>query len=121
MKAIAAFEIVDHGIEYSGFFRGCGVSCTDYTDVATGIGDSEKEALSAALDSLAECGWDTDNCKGLTDARANASETDVIASLRRSWMPRHWDRCGDCVQDSCDGCDYDVDPPYYYISVRVRA
>ncbi len=44
-KPIAEFEIVDHGIEHEQYFQGCGVSLTEFTDVATGIGNDAEEAL----------------------------------------------------------------------------
>lgn len=60
MKPITSFQIIDHGVEHSQYFQGCGVSFTPYTDVATGIGSTPKEALDDALDSLAQNDWDTE-------------------------------------------------------------
>ncbi len=52
MKVIE-YEIINHGMEHSQYFRGYGVSGTRYTHVWTGIGDSAKEAYSDALDQMA--------------------------------------------------------------------
>lgn len=60
MKTIEAYQIVDHGIDNPQYFQGCGVSCTEYTDCATGIGDTYQEALEDALDFLAQNDWNTE-------------------------------------------------------------
>lgn len=39
MKAINEIEIVDHGLDHSQYFQGCGVFGTNFNDVVTGIGD----------------------------------------------------------------------------------
>jgi hypothetical protein len=123
MKTIVAFEILDHGIEYSDYFQGCGVACTEYTDVATGIGNSEEEALSDALDSLAQGEWDTEGCKGLAEALANASKKDAVSAFMAQ---NYASPCEECDADDCDGCDYEGseeacdDCPHYHVSVRVR-
>lgn len=59
MKNIKSFEIIDHGVENSQYFQGCGVAFTEFTDVATGIGDSAADALEDALEFLAQNDWDT--------------------------------------------------------------
>jgi hypothetical protein len=58
-KQVQAYEILDHGIDYSQYFPGCGTSLTEFTDVATGIGSNYAEALDDALESLAQNDWDT--------------------------------------------------------------
>ena len=60
MKQVADYEIIDHGIENSQYFQGCGTSYTDFEDVATGIGDSPADAIDDALESLAQQGWETE-------------------------------------------------------------
>ena len=57
-KTIAEFEIVSHGIDGEQYFQGCGVAFTAFDDVATGIGDTEQEALSDALELLAQNDWE---------------------------------------------------------------
>jgi len=49
---LVEYEIIDHGMMYSDYFQGCGVSCTRFTHVWTGIGDSCKEAYNDALDQM---------------------------------------------------------------------
>ena len=42
---ITDFEIVDHGLESSDYFLGCGVSFTPYEHCVTGCGDNPREAM----------------------------------------------------------------------------
>ena len=46
------FQVIDHGIDHEQYFPGCGVAFTRYTDAATGIGDSPREAAEDALDQI---------------------------------------------------------------------
>jgi len=50
MKKLIEWEIVDHGIEHSQYFQGCGVSFTKWDECFTGIGCSGAEALEDALE-----------------------------------------------------------------------
>jgi hypothetical protein len=52
MKVIE-YEIINHGMEHSQYFQGCGTSFTRFTHVWTGIGDSSKEAYNDALEQMA--------------------------------------------------------------------
>jgi hypothetical protein len=47
------YEVIDHGIDHSQYFQGCGVSHTIYDDVATGFGCDAWEALDDALEGTA--------------------------------------------------------------------
>lgn len=49
---IKSYEIIDHGMDGSQYFQGCGTSYTKYTHVWTGAGDSSKEAYNDALDQM---------------------------------------------------------------------
>lgn len=59
MKTIQEHQTVDHGVDNSQYFQGCGTAFTDFADVATGIGDSASEAFEDACEQLAQLGWDT--------------------------------------------------------------
>ena len=50
---ISDWDIVDHGIESSQYFQGCGVAFTDFEHVATGCGDNPQEALNDCLEQIA--------------------------------------------------------------------
>lgn len=56
-RAAEALEVEDHGVDHCQYFRGAGVSFTDYEDCATGTGNTPREALEDALESLAQGGW----------------------------------------------------------------
>jgi hypothetical protein len=60
MKKPTDHQVIDHGVDGSQYFQGCGVSCTEYTDVYTGIGDSAHEALEDALEQAATSDWDVE-------------------------------------------------------------
>lgn len=60
MKKITDQQILDHGVNGSQYFQGCGTYGTDYTEVYTGIGDSPHEALEDALEQAATSDWDVE-------------------------------------------------------------
>jgi len=47
---ITDYEILRHGVEHSQYFQGCGVSFTRFSEVSTGIGYTEREALLVAIE-----------------------------------------------------------------------
>ena len=55
---INAFEVIDHGIEHSQYFQGCGV--TSFEIVVTGIGDNPAEAIDDCLEQMAQAGFETE-------------------------------------------------------------
>lgn len=63
MKTITSFQIIDHGVQNSQYFQGCGIAHTTFTGVATGIGSTRREALEDALESLAQNDWETNSIK----------------------------------------------------------
>lgn len=97
MKTIAEYELIKHGVDWPDYFPGCGLACTHYDDVATGIGNSEREAAEDALDQLAQANWDTDSNPDLAAEVAELSDHDEIIDI-----------------------DDGEDPPYVYVSIRVR-
>lgn len=38
MKVISDYQILNHGVENSQYFQGCGVAYTTFSEVTTGIG-----------------------------------------------------------------------------------
>lgn len=95
---ITEYDIITHGVAWPDYFPGCGLAWTHYDDVATGIGNSEREAAEDALEQLAQASWATDSNPGLA-AEVNAlSEVDEI------------------IDEDNDG----EDQPYVYVSIRVK-
>lgn len=122
-KIAVAFEIVDHGIESSQYFQGCGTTFTDYTDVATGIGDDFKEALDDALESLAQAGWNVDIVVPDEDMGRDGDSVsgrqEQEYEQEKGWKDDEDDNDDD---DDDEGFDemFDGDERHYHVSVRVR-
>jgi hypothetical protein len=57
---IGEFEVIDHGIELSRCFQGCGIAFTSFENVATGIGSNPAEAVDDCLGQVAQAGFDTE-------------------------------------------------------------
>jgi len=57
-KTIEASEI-ESSWDHSQYWQGAGLAYTEFDDIATGIGESEKVAVIDACEQLAVQGWDT--------------------------------------------------------------
>lgn len=60
MKTPIDWKVLFHGVDHEQYFPGCGLWGTEFTDVATGIGDSAEEAFQDALEQLAQGEWDVE-------------------------------------------------------------
>lgn len=99
MKTIEDYDIVDHGIENSQYFQGCGIFLTEFTGIATGCGNDPAEAIDDALESLAQQGWDVEGME-------KRILKDYLPGKRKlPTKPKVPAKSEDC---------------YYYFSVRVR-
>ena len=74
VKQIQDFQVLDHGIDHVQYFQGCGVFYTDYTYVCTGCGNNCKEAISDALDQVAELGYDSEDLESRIKKQFNITE-----------------------------------------------
>lgn len=105
-KIIGDFEIIDHGIEHSQYFQGCGTVFTPFTECATGIGDNFAQAIEDALDFIAQGDdYDTDGMDARILEYLNAESLPTSPSVDQE--DYHW-------QDD-DDCEL-----YYYVSIRYR-
>jgi hypothetical protein len=124
-KLIEDYEIVDHGIENSQYFQGCGTSLTEFEQVATGIGDNPKEAIEDALDQLAQMGWDTDSNIELTTEVEECKDTPSVQEEYEDSKDKKWDSSLE-NEDEEENDDSDIDDDdypddtYYYLSIRVK-
>lgn len=59
-KRIGIFQLIDHGIDHSQYFQGCGVAFTSFDNAVTGIGDNPAEAIDDCLEQIAQAGFDTE-------------------------------------------------------------
>lgn len=104
MKTVQEYEILDHGVEHSQYFQGCGTAFTEFDDVATGIGETPHEALADALESLAQNDWDMEGIE-------NDLPDDVT----------YCEGCEYANEDgNCTGGDGECCEMHYFVSVRVR-
>jgi hypothetical protein len=102
----ARFQVLDHGEDGSQYFSGCGVTFTGYTHVATGVGDTAREALEDAAEQMAMSGH------RLTDAQEDAARarlSDLDRSASVSVEP--------CCADAPD-CDHEPADWNHYVSIR---
>ena len=88
------YEIESHGVEFPDYFQGAGISGTGYSHIATGIGDTEREALVDALDIAAQEGY----------GMSAKSESDELLKMRTSNITGFVDGHGNC--------------PYWHVSIR---
>jgi hypothetical protein len=87
---IAEYEIDTHGISYPDYFQGAGVSFTRFEEIATGCGETERDALNDALEQIATCGVEI--------------PSEMESDLERA--------------NSTDLASHSEDGPYWYVSVR---
>lgn len=98
-KTTIEYQIIDHGCDGEQYFPGCGVSFTQYDHVATGIGNSAREAALDAYEPVADF---------------TAGVVDDIGALYREIM-----ELSD-VEDT-DAGDPDTSPEWHhYVSIRYR-
>jgi len=122
MKTITDFEIINHGIENSQYFQGCGTSFGKYKDCTTGCGNDFIGALEDALESLSQMDYFADAELEQRIAKDLGAESyDKLAAL---------DGIGYSVEDYLmedpDNLDengdvnWDGNKLYYYVSIRVK-
>ena len=95
MKTVKDFQLVDHGIEHSQYFQGCGCSFTEYDHCVTGIGVDPTEAIEECLENIACDDIDTDDL------------------YKRILEENMWDKLptSPCVEE-------EDDEMYYHVSIR---
>src|SRR3954467_11741329 len=81
------YQVLDHGVDGSQYFPGCGVYGTRYTDVATGIGESAREAGIDAFDG-ADIPTNVDASALIKTIAALPDQADAHAACRQEWERR---------------------------------
>lgn len=110
MDNIGKFELIDHGIEHSQYFQGCGITYADWDhtgweNVVTGIGDNPAEAINDCLEQMAMGG---DDVKGM--------EARIMGQEGWEQFPDTPFVCGECEGaelEECQGCEL-----HYHVSIR---
>lgn len=111
-KKVTEYQLVDHGVDGSQYFPGCGVAFTSFEHVATGCGDTFKEALDDCLESIAQDDVDAEALEALLIADGfdvNDESRSAIAECRKA----NGHLSDEEFED--DSQDWDV---YYYVSIR---
>ena len=108
MRKIGEFEMIDHGIEHSQYFQGCGVYGIDYNYVVTGIGNNPAEAIDDCLEQMAQAGFDTDGMEArIIKQEGWGTFSQISAGLQLPTTPDVQTECGD-----------DCEELYYHVSIR---
>lgn len=103
------FQVVDHGINGSQYFPGCGVAFTDYDYCQTGCGDTFAEAIDDALESMAQC----EECGDVDfDALAREIAEDGYGTIQDDGTVQ-WPSTVSAAREWPD-----ADDAYYYVTVR---
>lgn len=97
MAILIDWQVINHGIEHSQYFQGCGVSFTKYDFCVTGIGMTASEAREDCYEQLAQMGF----------AIPEELEDDALAETGNYSVPEH------VASEDNNEC-------YVHISIRVR-
>lgn len=111
---IASFEIIDHGIKHSQYFQGCGVSYTNFNEVATGCGQNATEALEDALEQIA-CGAQSVDLSAIEESRdyKTAQTKRVKAFTVEKYLRKQGELKRNQDMSDLNNCEL-----YYYLSIR---
>ena len=101
---ISEYEIVDHGIDSSSYFQGCGTSFTQFENVVTGIGEDPAEALDDCIEQIASS----------HDVDTSTIDLDYFDAMYVELNTvDHSDHVNDETEEVYDECDI-----HYFVSVR---
>lgn len=114
-KLVADYQLIDHGIDGSQYFTGCGTAFTKYTHCVTGIGENPAEAIEDCLEQIA-CGdgdVDTEELEARILSDEGWTEFPTSPSVAEQYPAE--EPCGDCDQ----GIDTDYSNElHYHVSIR---
>ena len=116
-KLIEEYELIDHGVEHSQFFQGCGVSLTKFTDIATGYGENPAEAINDALEQLAGYGYDVDELERRILEDEGWKEFPIDPNAHIDCEPEHGETCKSDCEEFCGHGDCELQ---YLVSIRVK-
>jgi hypothetical protein len=97
---IGDYEIIDHDIEHSDYFPGCGTFRTNYDHVDTGIGANFAEAYDDCCEMIAQR-------RDIDSGFWEEFDKRVLKDIRRSAFPKR-PAVGARHNESC----------YYHVSIR---
>lgn len=120
-QKIAAFEIVDHGIDHAQYFQGCGVSFTEFDNVQTGCGTNAREAFDDALEQIAMAESSVDlspvenSAEGKVFQTKRAERASVAAHERKYGMRKAKRERNGTFSGEYEETENEL---YYYVSIR---
>ena len=117
MKPIREFEIIDHGVEHTQYFQGCGTAYTPYDLCVTGCGDSYAEALEDALENLAQNEYEVKTIEESAEVMEDKQSPDFHKTVADclGWTENEE---GETVDEEGDSTE--DNEMHYYLSIRVK-
>ena len=109
MKSIEKFEIVDHGIQHTQYFQGCGVSFTKFENVVTGAGESAKSAFEDCLEQIVLDDFDVSSIEKSKDGRKFQTKKAENFTVTKHLRKNGWKE---------EEMETGVNENYYYLSIR---
>lgn len=115
---IVDYDIVSDGVHWPDYWQARGLVYTEFTDRATGIGNSEYEAAQDALFVIIEQSRDEIH-RGSCYGRLGRGQQPGTARRRSSSRQDRWS--GEFrAYNNGDGYAELGEQPYYYVTIRVR-
>ncbi len=81
MRSIGEFELINHGMEHSQYFQGCGIAFTRWGNVITGIGNNPAEAIDGCLEQIAQAEFDAEGMETRIMAQEGWGELPTFPSV----------------------------------------
>lgn len=109
MQTVIDYELIDHGIDNSQYFQGCGTDYTSFDYVATGIGDTPADAIDDCLEQIAQRanGWDCEELQARILEDEGWDEFPTTPSVAEEFP----------MEDEENPLDCDCET-YYHVSIR---
>ena len=110
MKQISDFEIINHGIDNSQYFQGCGVVYTKFSHIAIGCGNSAKDAFEDCLENIAQQDFDVSLIEKSKEGKKYQTKKAANFTVTKYLKKQGWKKK-----------DFEFDQEndnYYYLSIR---
>ena len=97
------YEYINHGVENSDYFQGCGTAFTDFDNVCTGIGDTLYEAIDDCLEQI-----------------CTINDIDNVDEIEKEIKDKNVDESMEITYDEDSGEDDGefLNDVHYYVSIR---
>lgn len=109
MKQISDFEIVDHGIDNSQYFQGCGTHGTNFLFCFTGCGESARDAFKDCIKQIFQMGFDVDKIRKSKEVKKYQTKKTTNFTVTKYLKKQGWKKIE---------IESDLNDNYYYLSIR---